>query len=182
MKPYIIVLGILFCILTVSGCSDNYILQRSSTVQTVNGTFYDPSRSFELLKFCSSSSISENSDPFLLNCSLGQITVMYYNNVTGNWSCMSCVWDSSKCLTQNVSDILGYTGLNLTSEHILSMEYSGGFYVQCCNVNGAMCYSRLITDNNFSVCNAGYNELVGSMTFDNVTNNWSVTSCLNGFK
>jgi len=54
----------------------------------------------------------------------------------------------------------------------------------CCNNAGTMCYRPILLSSNgtYEACGAGYNELIGSLTFNNVSNNWSVTSCLNGFK
>lgn len=169
--------------LTVNGsrvCTEDNNVCVSQT--TLNGTIYDATRSFELVKFCSAASFSSNVDPNLLNCSVGNITDLSFFN--GSWSCMSCAWDATKCSTIEVSNITSYLGLNLTSEHRLSSEFNGGFYVMCCNPSGAMCYSQLVSSvtYNGSVCSAGYNELIGSATFNNVSNNWSVTSCLNGFK
>ena len=169
----------------LSGCSEDItLISKRTTLQTVNGTSYDPSRSFELVKFCSSASFDENPDPNLLNCAIGNITDTFYSNLTGNWSCMSCSFDSSKCVTSSVSNISLYGGLNISSEHIISSDFDGFFSVMCCNSLGSMCYRPLPISNNgtYDSCDAGYNELVGSITFNNVSNNWSVTSCLNGFK
>jgi len=96
---------------------------------TVNGTIYDATRSFELLHFCNSASFSTNSDKDSLNCSLGEITDLSFKN--GNWSCMSCVWDTTKCSTTTINNISNYGGLNMTSEHILASDYGKGFYVMC---------------------------------------------------
>jgi hypothetical protein len=151
---------------------------------TINGTVYDASRSFELVKFCSGASFDTNPNPNLLNCSIGNITDTRFNNVTGNWSCMSCLFDSTKCATfPNIANITLYDGLNLTAEHIISSDYDSVFTVMCCNSAGIMCYRPILNnDGKYQACGAGYNELVGSITFNNVSNNWSVTSCLNGFK
>lgn len=172
------------CIL-VSGCSDTLLISRSNNfLSTDNGTKYDPSKTFELKKFCNSMIQDNNSNPNLLNCSVGQITDVFFNRLDNQWYCSSCDWDFSKCSQSNISNILSYTGLNLSSSHVLSSDFTNGFFVSCCNKNGAVCYSQYISPAvyNGSVCDKGYDEFVGSITFNNVSNNWSVTSCLNGFK
>lgn len=153
-------------------------------VTTINGTSYDPARSFELVSFCSSSSFSSDVNPDLLNCSLGNITDLFFNNLTGVWSCMSCSFDVSKCSSFSVSNINLYSGLNLSAEHILSSDFNGQFSVMCCNDKGSLCYRPNVINvaGVYESCGAGYNELIGSLSFSNVSNNWSVTSCLNGFR
>lgn len=177
----VMVVGALF---VLSGCQDLTYISNPSIVTTTNGTSYDPSRTFELVKFCTSASFDYNPDPNLLNCAVGNITDLFYSNVTGNWSCMSCSFDGSKCVTTTVSNITLYNGLNLSAEHIISTDFNGQFSVMCCNPSGAMCYRPILLSANgtYAACGAGYNELIGSLTYNNVSNNWSVTSCLNGFK
>lgn len=175
---------LLMAIPLLSGCSEDVIVLPSVTSQTTNGTVYDPSRTFELVSYCASASFDMNPNPNLLNCSLGNITDVSFNTVTHNWSCMSCSFDSSKCSSSLVSNITLYNGLNLTAEHIISSGFDGVFTVMCCNAQGSQCYRPLLLASNgtYQSCGAGYNELIGSITFNNVSNNWSVLSCLNGFK
>lgn len=181
MKWWLIVM-VLATTITLSGCDDLMYISNPSTVTTVNGTSYDPSRTFELVSFCSASSFDSNSNPNLLNCSIGNMTdVFFFNN---SWSCMSCSFDTTKCSTTTINNITLYSGLNLTAAHIISSDYNGMFTVMCCNAAGSQCYrpQLLSANGTYQTCGAGYNELIGSITFNNVSNNWSVTSCLNGFK
>ena len=176
----------LVCVSSVllSGCSDDVIVLPTNTVSTVNGTVYDPSRSFELVSFCSSASFDSNPNSSLLNCSIGNITDLSFSNSSGNWSCMSCAFDISKCSTSTISNITLYAGLNLSAEHIISSDFNGQFSVLCCNNAGSQCYRPVLLSSNgtYASCGAGYQELIGSLSFNNVSNKWSVTSCLNGFK
>ena len=166
----------------LTGCSDNYILKKSNTLSTINGTVYDASRSFELVSFCSASSFSTSNNVSNLNCSIGQITDVNFNHtVLNNWSCMSCVFKPEKCSIVNSSNIVDFVGLNLTSEHILGSEFDSGYVVMCCNAQGSQCYATKNTINSSSEsCGLGYNELIVSST-NIVSNNWSVNVCLNGF-
>lgn len=144
---------------------------------TPNGTKFDPSKSFELQSFCDATSFTSNINPTLLNCSTGFMTDVKFNG--SMWLGMCCEYKASKCSEFNVSDILSYSGLNLTAEHILSSSYQGGFYVSCCNAQGAMCYFPQM--DNFTGCGNGYSEMVSHIHFDNLTSKWGVVSCLNGF-
>lgn len=162
----------------------NDIISMTNNIQGSNGTTVDASRTFELVKFCNGASFDSKVDINNLNCSIGNITDTFYNNVSGNWSCMSCSFDTSKCSVSVVPNITLYSGLNLSASHIISADYdTGAFTVMCCNSMGTMCYRPyLISNGNYEACGAGYNELVASITFNNASNDWSVTSCLNGFK
>jgi hypothetical protein len=183
MKWWLIIMALSITFI-LSGCDSLMYVSSPSTLTTLNGTSYDPSRSFELVSFCSSSSFDSNVDPALLNCGVGNITDVFFNNVSSVWSCMSCSFDSSKCSTTTINNITLYAGLNLTATHIISSGYDGVFAVMCCNSVGSQCYRPNVLSGNgsYAACGAGYNELIGSITFNNVSNNWSVTTCLNGFK
>ena len=187
VSKYVFVAGLLMVITFVSGCSlqGNDIMTVTNNIQGSNGTIVDASRTFELVKFCTGASFDSRVSISDLNCSIGNITDTFYNNATGNWSCMSCSFDATKCSVDgSVANITLYSGLNLTASHIISADYdTGAFTVMCCNNMGTMCYRPYLSGNGtYEACGAGYNELVASVTFNNVSNDWSVTSCLNGFK
>jgi len=166
----------LFGILMVSGCSEDVIMLNSNIVNSPNCSV-NVFHSFELFSFCDSTSFVNSSSYDSLSCASGNMTDVQYRN--GSWSAMCCVFKPSKCNAFSVSNITSYTGLNLSAEHILSSQFSQGFEVTCCNAQGSMCYAPIME--NFTGCGAGYSEFVSHTSFNNVSNNWSVVSCLNGF-
>lgn len=177
-RSWLLIIMVLF----ISGCSEDLVLLESSTLSTINNTIFSPSRSFELQKFCSSMSFSSSRSSSNLSCVAGQVTSEFFN-VSGdnNWSCASCVWDSTKCVNMNISNISQYKGLNLSAENIVgSVSDPFGFLVWCCNDNGAVCYAPYMNKSNgvFDACGLGYSEHVLSLSFNQT---WNVTSCIDGF-
>jgi hypothetical protein len=163
----------------LTGCvNDDFYLD--NTLSTPNGTLFNAAQSFELLSFCSSTSFVTNVSPSGLSCGSGVITDVQFNSsYVNNWSAMCCVYDSTKCSIVNTSDIVLFNGLNLSAQHYLSSSYQSGFVLSCCNAQGTMCYSPIV-DSSFSGCGAGYSDMWISVS-NIVSNNWSVSLCLNGF-
>lgn len=175
MKKYFIIGLCILSILFITGCATDYIFVTDS--ETLNGTVFVPENSFELLSFCSSTSLITNVNPDSLSCVLGVLTDLQF--VNGNWSGLCCVFDNSKCASMNTSFVSNFSGLDLSAEHILSSKYYDGFVVTCCNSQGSMCYAPYV-DDSFNGCGAGYSEML--IHVKNLSGgNWSVTSCLNGF-
>lgn len=184
MKKIIYLLILILSVTTVFAFNygwnnDNIILQNVfQQTKTVNNTFFDASKSFALLDFANSCSIISSSNVSSLSCSSGNPSFLRFNNSTNNWSLSCCDYITSKCHWYNTTDMFNFTENKEFADNVLNMKYDEGFGVMCCNSQMKQCFKKL---NNLD-CDKEYDQIIVSMSFNVSTGNWSVTSCLDGFK
>lgn len=177
-----LVFGLLF-VLFITACSDKTILIDKTQTKTVNNTFFDGSRSFQLQDFASSCSFSVSSNVSNLTCSSGDASFLTVNN--GVWTLSCCDFLGSKCYWYNTSDVVGFNESKQFADNVLGSKFESGTYgSMCCNSQMSQCFwQKPSLNGSFQSCGQEYDQILVSSQF-NATGNgdWSVVTCLDGFK
>ncbi|HUC78982.1 MAG TPA: hypothetical protein VMQ58_01950 [Candidatus Saccharimonadales bacterium] len=178
---FILVFGIIF----LSGCQDNgdTLLISNPVTHTVNNTFYDSSKSFQLQDFANSCSIISSSNVSNLSCSSGDSSFLRVNSTSGVWSLSCCSFMVSKCSWYNTLNITNFLESKQFADNILSTKYDSGYGAMCCNSQMSQCFfQKPMLNGSFQACNKEYDTIFVSVSFNNSTLEWNLTSCLDGFK
>ena len=182
MNKYLIIFFIIFPLLLV-GCSEDTILINKGKTHTVNNTFYDSSKSFALQDFANSCSVISSSNLSNLSCSSGDSSFMRVNVSSGVWSLSCCDFKVTKCFWYNVTNISSFVESKQFADNILSIKYDGGYGAMCCNSQMSQCFfQKPMLNGSLQACDKEYDQIFVSVSFNSTTANWSITSCLDGFR
>lgn len=182
MRKEIILILCIFGLVLITGCNKTLWIDRSVT-KTVNNTFYVPSQSFALQDFADSCSFVSSTNVSNLSCVTGDVSFVNLNQSSGVWTMSCCYFKTSKCSWYNTSDIVGFNESKQFADSILSAKVDAGFGVMCCNKQQSQCFFQKPSLNgSYQSCDKEYDQIFASVSFNVTTSNWSVTSCLDGFK
>jgi hypothetical protein len=182
MNKYFILI-LLFGIVFLSGCDSGDIFITNPITHTINNTFYDSSKSFALQDFADSCSVVSSLNVSNLSCVTGNSSFLRVNSSTGLWSLSCCDFKASKCSWYNTTNISTFIESKQFADNILSTKYDGGYGAMCCNSQMSQCFfQKPMLNGSLQACDKEYDQIFVSVSFNSTTANWSITSCLDGFR
>lgn len=169
--------------LILTGCNSDEIIIKQLEQRTINNTYYDSSRSFELQSFADSCSFVIGINITSFNCSSGDVSFLKYNNNTSNWTLSCCNFKSSKCYWYNTSDPIIFNESKQFADNILGNKFESNWGSMCCNSQMSQCFwQKPSVNGSFESCGMEYDQILVSSSYNNTTGNWSLTTCVDGFK
>jgi hypothetical protein len=183
MKWKSLLIFVIFLVFVSSIYALDWVRPNSLNQKTVNNTFYDSSKSFALQDFANSCSVVSSSNVSNLSCISGDSSFLRVNQSSGLWSLSCCSFKSSKCSWYNTTNISTFIESKEFADNILSTKFDGGYGAMCCNDQMSQCFfQKPMLNGSLQACNKEYDQIFVSVSFNSTTSNWSITSCLDGFK